>query len=268
MKLWAVSGIQTPFKNTSEYKVIGFGGVRDLCASIENESWRDIEELIVVAHGDLGGHVECAITPLTMDTIEPQREDLQRLGSYLRKQARVMFLACSCGIGGAGDLLLTRLSSIFAGCDVIGFVVSNKVYGPDPGRGCLHVFSDSSTRNDEWSEQAKWAKDGAVVRPALPEYTGFAERDPTLRNRCGSDNCHGHQRIAVNEHCDPYRRTSWPKWPVSVDEMTRIREAKALHDNSSHRSLGLELTMGVDRTDPRKARSIHKLQRTLAAPGT
>jgi uncharacterized protein DUF4347 len=223
MKVWAYHGTKWTFVRNSEYECTPFDGLSDLHRRLKGESWTAIEELCIISHGDKNGCVDLE-PPLTYESVDSMRNELVRLRGYLNPGVRVMFFACTAGGGEAGDTLLKTLSSIWAGCEVIGFNTANEVQGPKPGRGAVHVFSSTSTRNDEWSEEAKWAVNGAIIRAPFFEVTRFQDSDPQFRNRCGSDACLGHK--ARGHRCDPYLRRVWPKWPVSLDEIKRLREAE------------------------------------------
>jgi hypothetical protein len=228
LKIWSYSGTRWSFLNNREWRAVPFKGLSDLCDRMKAESYASVKELCIVAHGDLGGHVRLD-PPLTYETLEAHHKDIVRLRGFLAPAARVMFLACQAGKSEEGDRLFMPLSSMLAGCDVIGFSVANMVQGPVPGRECIHVqgMKGLSTRDDEWSECAKWALNGAIVRPPMSEFTQFQEHDPTFGNRCGSDACTGHGKYG--DRCDPYKRRHWPRWLVSLDEIKRLQDAANMH---------------------------------------
>jgi hypothetical protein len=211
-KVWAYSGIQSAFlKNTLWEVVIPFTGLADLVDKLrEKESPNQVDVLAIVAHGDKAGQVQLT-PPLT--NVDAARADLVRLRGFIKHGGRLMFLACQAATGVAGDTFLMKISRIIAGCEVVGFVVANQVYAPQAGT--VKVFSVNSSRNDEWSEEAKWAVNGSIVRPPAFEVLLYQERDPSGKNHCGSDKCPGHGGRGHKHRCDPYQRSSWPPWIVS-----------------------------------------------------
>jgi hypothetical protein len=210
MKVWVYSGTKSNFMSTSEWPIVfRFSGIADLNEKLKAEGVMSIDRLMIVSHGDKAGYVGLD-PPLQDDVPQPARHDLAYLRNFLASNARVMFIACVAGRGPPGDKLLMAISYVLASCEIVGFIVPNEVWGPIPGG--FKVNMPGHDRNDEWSPYAKWARNGAIIRPSLFERLRFQEGDPTKKNRCGSQNCRGHAARGLNDVCDPYRRVKWPEW--------------------------------------------------------
>ncbi|MCK6553359.1 DUF4347 domain-containing protein [Candidatus Binatia bacterium] len=223
-QVWAYHGVQSRFVNTTDWTAIPFGGLPDLYTKMRAESCTHVDRLCIVAHGDRNGYVDLD-PPLTWETVDGMRGDVVKLGQVLNAGARVIFYACTAGGGVEGDRLLTKLSSMWPGRDVIGFNTANETAGPTPGPGAVKSSSKTALRNDEWSNEAKWAHNGKIVRAPLFEFTYFQEHDPLFKNRCGSDGCPGHG--AYGHSCDPYNRRTWPTWVVSRNAIEKLKASGA-----------------------------------------
>lgn len=208
-RVWACSGIESAFMHTNAWpETVPFTGLPDLIGKLRDKHLSNqIDVLAIVAHGDRGGCV--LLTPPLVD-VDAARADLTRLRTFLKPDARLIFFACMSAGGFAGDGFLRGVSQILAGCEVVGFIVANQVFAPLAGT--VKVFSQNSTRNDEWSEEAKWALNGSIVRPPAFEVLQCQEKDPSRQNHCGSEKCIGHGGRGLKHRCDPYKRTSWPRW--------------------------------------------------------
>jgi hypothetical protein len=210
MQIWTYSGTETNFIPARPWdKTYSFLGLADLIDRFKTEGLNNkIDVLMIVCHGNLNG-ILLLQPPLTFQNVDANRPLFIRLGSYLTAGTKLIFVGCTAGGGPDGDTLLQGISKILAGCTVIGFNTANMAYGPTAGP--IKVYSQNSTRNDEWSEEAKWAMDGFIIRPPLAEVTEFQDHDPIFKNRCGADRCLlGH--AMRGQRCDPYKRSARPQW--------------------------------------------------------
>ncbi|MGH8217272.1 MAG: DUF4347 domain-containing protein [Steroidobacteraceae bacterium] len=247
MKVWACYGIKSGFIDNAEWKVVGFSNIANLVPKLKDLDDHDLEELALVTHGNAPGVLQ--IDPeLNSQNVDSYANDIEKLRDYLASGAQVTLYGCAAGCDAQGDILLKRLSGILAGCRIVGFFFFNELYGPVPGPKAVRVFSGNVTRSDEYSEAAKWARNGVIIRPPLIEVTKFQEHDPAFTNRCGSDKCPGHSKFG--DWCSPYRRTRWPTWPVSRDEIDRLRKRGLSQQPSKHKSVHGTKTHGVRLDSP------------------
>lgn len=207
-KVWAFSGLQTSFMKNREWEeVIPFKGLTDLIAEMRTRNlMNQVDVLAIVSHGDRAGVVQLT-PPLT--NVDAARGQFVQLRSFVKSGGKLIFFACQVAGGKTGDVFLQKISAVMAGCHIIGFIVANEVKGPQPGS--IHVYSDNSRRNDEWSEETKWAFDGAITKPPNLEVLWFQQEDPKKGNHCGSDKCPGHIGRGLSHCCNPYRRSGWPQ---------------------------------------------------------
>lgn len=227
MWVWAVApGVHKVFQKTNAYPVVfDFTNLTDLNKKLQGEGCvGKVDRMVIVSHGDNGG-VLMFQPPLQGDARAVQH-DLVRLRNFLTPGARVIFIGCIAGSGEAGDILFKSISAILAGCDVVSYVLQNTVY--DWATGSWKVArvggAQPVTRDDEWSEAAKWAKNGAIVRSAVEETLTFQTKDPTKKLRCGSEHCPGHGK--GGDVCDPYRRVVWPSWAnVSASAVESLKKS-------------------------------------------
>ena len=215
MWVWAVGpDVHKHFQKTNAYPVIfDFTNVADLNKNLQAEGCvGKVDRLVVVSHGDAGGVLRLK-PPLQVDA-SAVRGDFIHLRNFLAGGAKVIFVGCVAGYGGAGDNLFRSISAILAGCDIVSYTLQNTVYDWATGNwkvSRVGVGGPSEiTRDDEWSEAAKWARNGAIVRPADQEVLTFQTKDPTGKLRCGSQHCIGHGKGL--DRCNPYRRVVWPAW--------------------------------------------------------
>jgi Domain of unknown function (DUF4347) len=210
-KVWANSGTKSSFMSNDSWKwVIPFTGLSDLVEKLRQKNIANgVDVLAIVAHGDLGGQVQLT-PPLTNANVDAARAELVQLRSFIKPGGRLMFLACMAAVGPVGDAFLRKVSQIMTSCEVVGFIVANEVFAPLAGN--LKVFSQNSFRNDEWSEETKWALNGSIIKPPNMEVLKFQMKDPSKKNHCGSDKCPGHSRQGIPHCCAPYKRSSWPRW--------------------------------------------------------
>ena len=213
MKVWAYSGIKSNFMSTTEWQdSFRFDSLPHLVEVLrQHELQHKVDVLAIVAHGDTPGFV--ALDP-PLESVSAAKIELVRLRNFLKSDGRLMFVACQVAGGTKGDEFLCQISTILAGVEIVGFIVANEAFGGFAGG--YKIFSQNSTRNDEWSEQAKWAFNGSIIRSPLFEVLSLQSQDPLHKNRCGSNNCMGHDTQSLKSMCYPYKRTSWPKWATQM----------------------------------------------------
>jgi hypothetical protein len=210
--VWAFSGIQSAFKAGGGWThAIPFKGLEDLVVELGKQDLTSntVSKLAIVSHGDNAGVVQLT-PPLTTASMTTSTPHLRSLRDILEPGARVVFYACQVAGGSVGDTFLMSLSRILAGCEVVGFMVANEAFAGVAGS--IKVFDAQSSRNDEYSEDTKWAQSGHIVRPPYLEVLHFQQSDPSKKNRCGSDSCLGHAGRGFVQRCSPYKRSKWPAW--------------------------------------------------------
>ena len=236
MWVWAVApGVHKVFQKTNEYRVVfAFTNLTDLNTKLADEgcSNSQVDRMVIVSHGDDGG-VLMFDPPLRANASAVQN-DLIRLRSFLKPDAMIICIGCISGVGGAGDTLYKSISSIVAGCTFVSYTLQNTVYDWTTGGWSVSKVGGSQavTRNDEWSEAAKWAKNGAITRPALNEVLTFQSKDPSHRLVCGSEHCSGHGK--GGDFCDPYRRILWPAWVDRPAESQKKQPAPVPQPHRPH----------------------------------
>jgi hypothetical protein len=238
MWVWAVApDVHKVFQKTNEYPItFNFTEIADLNKNLrENDCSGQIDKLVIVSHGDVPGSL--MFKPPLRGNANAVRSDLIHLRSFLKPGAMVIFIGCIAGALEPGDILFRQISAILAGCDIVSYALQNTVNDWSTGSWQVQRVGGSTkiTRDDEWSEAAKWARNGAIVRSAAEETTTIQRTDPLKKLRCGSEHCIGHGN--PGDVCNPYRRIIWPAWAnVGASELEKQKPITPPQHHHHHAS--------------------------------
>jgi Domain of unknown function (DUF4347) len=179
------------------------GDLADKLSGISN-----ITRLGIDAHGNEEGVVFLDEPPLSWNNYRSYADSLGMLGiCHLEANAKLVFYSCRSARGWRGSQLLARVSDLIPGRIIIGFNVD--LYGSTAQiAACLPAGTITEqpvldmqrsmlpgTRIQDvppaspWSQYAKWARNGRVIRLPLDERRALG------RNRCAAPGCPGHRSL-------------------------------------------------------------------------
>jgi hypothetical protein len=164
-------------------------GTADLVEKLEAKGLASrVERLAIVAHGIPGA---VFMTGKTMPPASPG--SLARLGKYLVRTGMLTFASCNAGEGPNGSQFLIALSRHLPQRVVVGYSISGffQHFKNTPGN-VLEAKSGNrpppgTAKLTPWSNYAKWAYDGIIVREPSNERAWFHNK------HCANPHCPGHK---------------------------------------------------------------------------
>ena len=174
---------------------LNFIDMNGLIDELSQRRLTSIHRIGIVTHGDSNGVVQFPpdITHLNIRSDRNIRSLIQRFGTLLSPTASIIIYGCLAGRGQEGNTLLIEISNLLPGRTIIGFTTVSAV-GPsgnagdirDTGltaySGGLSVSSISRLPlQNEQSDSAKWARNGAIVRPAPNDDLAFLRQEGRIR---------------------------------------------------------------------------------------